>query len=303
VTHETIDRLIKSNPVVLFMKGNRTAPQCGFSATVVGLLDQYLDEYHTVNVLEDPQLREGIKAYTNWPTIPQLYVNGEFVGGCDIVTELEAQGELRNTLGELVTDPTAPEVTITPAAADVFHQALAEAEAGERLYLSIDAGFRHDLALALPSPGDIEVTQGGFTLAMDRATARRAGGLCIDYVHAPQAGFKIDNPNAPASVRQLSAKEAHALVTSDPNVRFIDVRTAEERDLTKIEGTVRLTHHAFDELMQLDRDTKLVFHCHHGVRSHQAALQFVEKGFKHVYNVVGGIDAWSDEVDPSIAKY
>ena len=97
-THERIATLIAAHPVVLFMKGDRRQPQCGFSARVVQLLDQRLPEYETVDVLSDPALRQGIKDFSDWPTVPQLYVGGEFVGGCDIVTEMAASGELDTQL-------------------------------------------------------------------------------------------------------------------------------------------------------------------------------------------------------------
>ncbi|MBI5514449.1 MAG: Grx4 family monothiol glutaredoxin [Deltaproteobacteria bacterium] len=89
-----INDLVRSRKVLLFMKGNRQFPQCGFSNTVVQTLNAVGAEYDTVNILADPQLREGMKAYSNWPTFPQLYVNGELVGGCDIVKDLHARGEL-----------------------------------------------------------------------------------------------------------------------------------------------------------------------------------------------------------------
>ena len=85
---QRIDAALASAPVVLFMKGSRRQPQCGFSATVVRILDELIPDYETVDVLADPAIREGIKAYSSWPTIPQLYVKGEFLGGCDIVKEL-----------------------------------------------------------------------------------------------------------------------------------------------------------------------------------------------------------------------
>jgi monothiol glutaredoxin len=93
-TKNRIESLIGSDRVVVFMKGSRRAPQCGFSAQVVQILDEHLPAYTTVDVLQDPEVRQGIKDFTNWPTIPQVYVNGEFVGGCDIVTELYQSGEL-----------------------------------------------------------------------------------------------------------------------------------------------------------------------------------------------------------------
>jgi monothiol glutaredoxin len=91
---------IDAAPVMLFMKGTAMFPQCGFSARVVQILSHLHVPFRTANVLEDPELREGIKAFSNWPTIPQLYVKGEFVGGCDIVTEMFQSGELETLLSE-----------------------------------------------------------------------------------------------------------------------------------------------------------------------------------------------------------
>src|SRR6476660_1221480 len=98
-TRAQIDHTIKSHRVVLFMKGTRNFPQCGFSATVVSLLNPLVPKYETINVLTDPALRDAIKEYSQWPTIPQLYIDGEFVGGCDIVKDLKASGELEQLLG------------------------------------------------------------------------------------------------------------------------------------------------------------------------------------------------------------
>ena len=89
-----IKETVSANDVVLFMKGTSTMPQCGFSSRVAGVLNYMGVAYKDVNVLEDDGIREGIKAYSDWPTIPQLYVKGEFVGGCDIVTEMTLSGEL-----------------------------------------------------------------------------------------------------------------------------------------------------------------------------------------------------------------
>ena len=92
-TLKQIEDLVKGNKVMLFMKGNRNFPQCGFSATVVQILGDILDDYQTFNVLEDPAIRAGIKEYAQWPTIPQLYVDGEFIGGCDIIKQMSASGD------------------------------------------------------------------------------------------------------------------------------------------------------------------------------------------------------------------
>ena len=91
---------ISENDVVLFMKGTSSTPQCGFSSRVAGVLNYLEVKYKDINVLADDNLREGIKTFSNWPTIPQLYIKGEFVGGCDIITEMAMSGELDDLLTE-----------------------------------------------------------------------------------------------------------------------------------------------------------------------------------------------------------
>ena len=98
--NERIQNEINANPVMLYMKGNAMFPQCGFSARVVQILTHLGVPFQTANVLEDPELREGVKQFSSWPTVPQLYVKGEFVGGCDIVTEMYQSGELESLLTE-----------------------------------------------------------------------------------------------------------------------------------------------------------------------------------------------------------
>jgi len=99
-TTTRIEQEITEHPVMLYMKGNPRFPQCGFSARVVQILTHLGVQFGSANVLEDPALREGIKQFSNWPTVPQLYVKGEFVGGCDIVTEMFQSGELETLLAE-----------------------------------------------------------------------------------------------------------------------------------------------------------------------------------------------------------
>jgi monothiol glutaredoxin len=93
-----IDQQVKKNKVMLYMKGNPQFPQCGFSAHTVEILQSYGVPFQTEDVLQDPQIREGIKQYSNWPTIPQVYIDGKFIGGCDIVSELHERGELEPLL-------------------------------------------------------------------------------------------------------------------------------------------------------------------------------------------------------------
>lgn len=97
-THDRIRQQVTNNPVVLFMKGTPVFPQCGFSATVVQILSHLGVKFKGIDVLSDSSVREGIKEYSSWPTIPQLYVKGEFIGGCDIVREMFETGELQQVL-------------------------------------------------------------------------------------------------------------------------------------------------------------------------------------------------------------
>ena len=100
-TKDKIQNIIDENDVLLFMKGTPVMPQCGFSAAVVGVLSHMGIKYNSVNVLEDPEIREGIKEFSDWPTIPQLYVKKEFIGGCDIIREMHESGELTHYFNEV----------------------------------------------------------------------------------------------------------------------------------------------------------------------------------------------------------
>lgn len=295
-----LDNLVQSHDVVLFMKGTRRMPQCGFSSRVVGILDGLLDDYQTVNVLAEPAIREGIKEYSDWPTIPQLYVKGEFQGGCDIVTEMAGSGELHQALGIVLDEVEAPEFTVSESAA----QALKAALSGEAqsLRFRIGPGFRYELNLGDKLFGDIEVAAGGVTFLLDRGTAKIAGGTSIDFVKGPMGeGFVISNPNEPAKVKQIRPAELKDMM-ADETVHLFDVRTEQERATATL-GAPIFDAAARAELEDLDREAIVVFHCHHGGRSQAAAEQAIAQGFKNVFNLAGGIDAWSREVDSSIPRY
>ncbi len=302
-TRDRIDTLIRQNDVMLFMKGNRGAPQCGFSATVVGLLDRLIADYETCDVLSDPSIREGIKAFSSWPTIPQLYVGGEFLGGCDIIQDLFASGELHEKLGVSAPATAAPSITVSEKALAEL-RSLAEQRPGQTLHLTVDARLQSGLYFGPEEPGDLSVALEGLTLAVDPLSASRADGVTIDVVETDRGvGFAIDNPNAPKAVNQLTVRELKELIDRGDPFVFLDVRTPEERETARIPGARLLDEAVAAEIDALPRDTKLVFHCHHGGRSQAAAEHFSARGFGNVHNVVGGIDAWSVEIDPSVPRY
>ena len=172
---ERLDQIVRSDRVVLFMKGNPDAPQCGFSAQVVSILGRLLPTYGSFDVLSDREVREGIKDYSNWPTIPQLYVDGEFQGGCDIVKELYASGELQTLLGVKLQDVPVPKVTVSDDAAVLLRGAV-KSQGGE-LHVAIDASFKHSLSLGPREGHEIAVESNGLTILFDRESALRANGL------------------------------------------------------------------------------------------------------------------------------
>ena len=129
-TRARIESILAANHVVLFMKGEPRAPQCGFSAKAVGILGGLLPSFGHVDVLSDPEIREGIKVYGQWPTIPQLYVGGELLGGSDIIEQMLNSGELHEALGLAAPDRTPPRIEITPAAAEAIQRAMDGADDG-----------------------------------------------------------------------------------------------------------------------------------------------------------------------------
>jgi monothiol glutaredoxin len=197
VTRGRIQSLIEESEVLLFMKGTREAPQCGFSATVVQLLDQLVPDYATFDVLSDGAVREGVKEYTSWPTIPQLYVRGEFVGGCDILQELYAEGELQRLFG-VDAAPLGPlQIEVTDAAAESIRSSLAGAPADQALHLGVDARYQARMFLAPRAPDAVKVESNGVTFALDPLSASRAQGARIDLTRTPRGvAFQVHLPNA-----------------------------------------------------------------------------------------------------------
>lgn len=293
-----ISDLVAKERVVLFMKGTRHQPQCGFSAQCVQILDEFLPEYETVNVLSSPEMRDGIKEFSQWPTIPQLYIGGQFVGGCDIVRDLHASGEIAKLLGGDAEPQPVPKIRISDSAKAAF----LSAGESEPLHLQIDRQFSYDLFFGPPQPNELEVEANGLTFLIDPGSARRADGMSIDFVDGPEGGFKIDNPNEPAKVKQLSARDAKAMIDRGELVMF-DVRPEAERRVSSIPGVRSLEGDGHAYLEKLDRKTPIAFHCHHGPRSQGVAEQALREGFTTVYNLKGGIEAWSVMVDSSVPRY
>ena len=215
-----IDQMLAGSPVFLFMKGTPESPQCGFSYKVTDILKSWKVPFQSFDVLSDESIRQGIKDHANWPTIPQLYINKEFVGGSDIVDEMSSNGEL----------------------ADLFKKAFPDKE--------------------------------------------------------------FDPPPPPAEVQEILASKAAEILKDNPDIHLLDVRSPQEREQACIENSVLLDQQLVEEILgNWDPESPLMFYCHVGQRSRQAAQYFATQGFQQVYNISDGISGWSSSVDSSIPKY
>ena len=155
---------------------------------------------HPMPVMLDtqgPEIRTGVKEYSEWPTVPQLYVAGEFVGGCDIITEMAGTGELYETLGIELPEASLPTFEITDAAVEVLRDAPCASD--QMIRISISKDFRYEMNVGPINANDFEVKANGISIAIDRMSSPRAEGMTIDYeTDGAQSGFRIKNPNEPA---------------------------------------------------------------------------------------------------------
>jgi monothiol glutaredoxin len=297
-----IDNYVHGNKVVLFMKGTPQQPQCGFSAKTIAALDSLLPDYSSVNVLDDPEIREGIKAYGNWPTIPQLYIDGELVGGCDIVLNMLNSGELHECLKLEAPDRTPPEITITTTAADQIKESM-QGHEGIALHFQVDANWNSEFNLAPAEGNEISAESNGISILMDLATAQRARGAVIDWVSSIQGeGLAIDLPQAPPPVKQMTVQELAKKLEAG-NITLVDIRGDDERSRAFIDGAEVLTREVMDKLEQMPKDSEIAFICQHGNASQGAAEYFRKKDFTKISNVAGGIKAWSQEIDSSLPTF
>ncbi|HEV7556320.1 MAG TPA: rhodanese-like domain-containing protein, partial [Kofleriaceae bacterium] len=175
---------------------------------------------------------------------------------------------------------------------------------GDVIHLTITPAWEHQLDIGPKEGSHVTVTSNGVTVQLDRASAARAEGVSVDFIEgADGAGFKIENPNRPAAVKQIGPKELKALLDAGKIKHVYDVRTDKERTVAVLPNTTLLDDHTMASIEELAKDTPLAFHCHHGNRSRAAAEHFLKQGFTNVYNLAGGIDAWSLEIDPKIPRY
>lgn len=196
-----------------------------------------------------------------------------------------------------------PQIIVTPRALAELASA-AESEGGT-VRLEIDRHFQYGLGFDEPRPGDVQLPLAGVTLLLDRITAGRAEGTTIDFVEREGAGrgFKITNPNEPPRVRSMSVTELKDKLGRGEPLLLIDVRGESERAIASLDAAQGLSAELDAQLRDADREQTLVFMCHTGMRSYHAAQHYLSRGFKNVFNLEGGVDAWSVLIDPSIPRY
>lgn len=294
--HSRIEKMLDDNPIFLFMKGNPQTPMCGFSSNTVKILKDLIgDEYGSFNVLEDPEIREGIKAYGQWPTIPQLYVNKELVGGNDIISEMFNTGELHELLNLQQPDRTPPTISISDEALAHIKEGLKDM-GDHQLFLSVDDEYNTRFSLEMPKGYEVIADVGDLKVYMDIGTARRSDGVEISWIDELQgSGLRINNPNEPPAVQNLSVAELQDWFATDiSNPRIYDVRSAEKVTEGTVDHAVRLDKEAIESIESMDKETPLVFVCQVGQSSMSAAEFFRKKGFTKVFNLTGGYNAWSE---------
>jgi monothiol glutaredoxin len=290
-----IENLVTNNNCLLFMKGNPQHPQCGFSSNTVNILKELLgDNFDFFNVLEDQEVREGIKEYGNWPTIPQLYINKELVGGNDIVTEMYNTGELQSMLDLPQPERVSANISISDKAKQNIMSGIKDI-GSHVLMLSIDNQFNTRFSIEEPKGYEIVSDVGDIKIYMDIGTAKRANGIEIDWVEDLQgAGLVINNPNQPKEVNQLSKEEFNKGLEKGVYKHIYDVRSEDQFKAQSIPGSKRLDKENMQEIETLDKDTPLVFVCSVGNTSQGACNFYRKKGFSNINNLVGGVANWFD---------
>jgi monothiol glutaredoxin len=283
-----LQTMIDSHDVVLFMKGNREQPQCGFSSRVVGVLEELEAEYQTYNVFSDPDIRSGMKDFSQWPTFPQLYVKQEFLGGCDVITEMMQSGELAPLLGITVEDVPPPTVHCSPSILALFKESLDTHDGG--IHLEVSKTFQYDLFVGPKNNAQVESSVDGVPFYFSRGSAKRADGISLDFKDGDNGGVLIDNPNEP-KFQDIAVPDLENWLSDHPNAKVYQIGVGTDSVLPF--ATV-LDASAHQEIESLPKDQPIAFICMMGVRSQQAAKSLAFQGYTNILNVVGGLNAWTD---------
>jgi monothiol glutaredoxin len=278
--------MVDSHENVLFMKGNRQQPQCGFSSKVVGILEELEIDYQTYNVFSDPDIRSGMKDFSQWPTFPQLYINQEFVGGCDVVTDMMQSGELAAAFGVILEDISPPTINCSSNILALFKESIATHGGG--ILLDITKDFQYDIAIGPKQGNQLEVIVDGVSFFVSRGTAKRADGISLDFKDGDNGGVLIENPNEP-KFEVIAVENLLQWVDQTPNAKVYQIGASEEE---KLPFATLLSASAHEEIQKMDKNHPIAFMCRMGIRSEQASRSLAFEGYTNVHNVQGGLNAW-----------
>ncbi len=196
-----------------------------------------------------------------------------------------------------------PKIELSPAAAEALRSAGAGGPEGD-VHLDIRPGGEHDLFLAPGDADEVRVESQGLAIWVRKELVTRADGIRIDYTATGAGeGFRIDDPSAPAEVVDIGPAELKRMLDAGGAIELLDVRTTGEIEIARIDGSRPLAPDLLDELAERGLEIPIVLYCHHGPRSRMAAMRLTKMGFKKVYNLAGGIDAWALSVDPNVRRY
>ncbi|WP_394538546.1 glutaredoxin domain-containing protein [Lysobacter enzymogenes] len=302
---QRIETLLRAHRLVVFMNGAPDAPERFFSHKICRLLDGLGLDYAHVDVSADSKLREQIKAYGGLQAIPQLYLDGQPLGGSEVVERMAGADELHAALGLPAPDRTPPAVRLTQAAAEFLRGVVRGKGAGTVVDIAVDPQFRSSLRFGPRRNDAIAAEVDGVALQFDLASARRAEGLSIDWQDVERGpSLLLNHPRAPVPkpVRWLSPSEADARVRAG-TLTIVDLRREEERALARLSVPFLYLDEGTHEIRNMPPQAPLAVLCHRGERCWHGAQHLVQLGHRDVYAIEGGIDAWAADVDASIPRY
>lgn len=310
-TRDSIATIVKDEKLLIFAKGTREAPRCGFSARAIDVIARLGKPFKVVNILEDPTLRPALVEFSQWPTSPQVFLDGELLGGSDIVQELFESGELQQKVAKSFGDapapaPEKPPVSITPEALAKVREFMETANDKLRLHVNVSNGER-TYALEIDTYShagqDLSYTINGITVVHARAMRPLFNALEVSWVSKDDSeGFAVrEVGQAPALPVPFEIKrdELESLLKSDAkaglesSLKIVDVREDEEWAEGHGEGTIHLALSRLEkewEQKGLEKSDTIIMVCRSGNRSGQATKAFRDRfGFAKTRNLVGGI--------------
>ena len=303
---QRIEALLRAHRLVLFMRGTPRSPEYGPSLRACHVLDGIDLDYAHVDVLADPALGAAIRGFGDGPATPRLYFDGRHVASGDDIERMANTGELHAALGRVAPARRTPAVRLTPAAADFIRAVIDNSVAGTVAEIRVDKQYCASLSFAPRRQDAIALPlEGGAVLQFDLISAQRGDGLSIDWQDVERGpSLLLHHPKAavPEAVRPISPVQADARVR-DGGLTIVDIRPAQERTLARLSVPFLHMDDGTHEIRNLPAEAPLAVLCHRGDRSYHAGVFLRQQGHLDVSYVEGGIQAWAELVDPSIARY